>query len=80
MLDKIFDYMEYMGWRVDDFKGVLEHHLQELISRYYEFDKIVDSGEIKEYTISDFERMRNSIGFVYDFVIATKTLTEKDSE
>mgnify|MGYP006360726849 CR=1 FL=1 len=80
MLNKIFDYMEDMGWRVDNFKDILEHDLQELISFYNEFDKIVDSGKIKEYKVCDFERMRDCIGFVYDFAVATKELTEKESE
>ena len=83
MKEKIYDVMEnVIGWRLEDledYKNTTEYDLNNLEHWWGKLDYSIDKGEIPSVTIKDLEDLRDSIGFIIDFVRAVAIIdnTEK---
>ena len=86
MKEKIYDVMEdVIGWRLedyDDYKNTTQYDLNNLEHWWGKLDYSIDNGEIPSVTIKDLEDLRDSIGFIIDFVRAVAIIdnTEKMKE
>ena len=86
MKEKIYDVMvDVIGWRLedyDDYKNTTEYDLNNLEHWWGKLDYSIDKGEIPSVTIKDLEDLRDSIGFIIDFVRAVAIIdnTEKMKE
>lgn len=82
MKEKIFKEMEHIGWYLDDFDKVVDYDVNYLSRKWLEMDESVDKHESMTFDVKELEKLKDSIGFVIDFVSAVAIIdnTEKMKE
>lgn len=82
MKEKIYETMEnVIGWRLydlEDYKNTTEYDLNNLEKWWAKLDYIVDKQETTVFDLRELEDLRDSIGFIMDFVRAVAIIDNSE--